>query len=64
MESDYPISNNRILHFFFYSLGAEHDAEGNKCRDGVYIMATRASGKITAFDWSPCSRNYITNFLQ
>ena len=52
------------IFFFFNSLVAEHDAEGNKCRDGVYIMATRASGKITAFDWSPCSRNYITNFLQ
>ncbi|KAM7430783.1 disintegrin and metalloproteinaseith thrombospondin motifs protein [Porites harrisoni] len=53
-----------LAHETAHNLGAEHDAEGNKCRDGVYIMATRASGKITAFDWSPCSRNYITNFLQ
>jgi len=53
-----------LAHETAHNLGAEHDAEGNKCNDGVYIMATRASGKITAFDWSPCSRNYITNFLQ
>ena len=50
--------------FFSDSLGAEHDSEGNKCSDGVNIMATKASGKLTAFDWSSCSRNYITNFLE
>ena len=53
-----------MLFFLSTSLGAEHDEEGNECNDGVYIMATRASGKVTAFDWSPCSRNYVQKFLQ
>ncbi|XP_022805551.1 A disintegrin and metalloproteinase with thrombospondin motifs 6-like [Stylophora pistillata] len=53
-----------LAHETAHNLGSEHDGEGNKCSDGVYIMATRASGKVTAFDWSPCSRNYVTKFLQ
>ncbi|XP_029192648.2 A disintegrin and metalloproteinase with thrombospondin motifs 6-like isoform X2 [Acropora millepora] len=52
-----------LAHETGHNLGAEHDSEGNKCSDGVNIMATKASGKLTAFDWSSCSRNYITNFL-
>ena len=57
-------SNNYLEFYLLDSLGAEHDSEGNQCKDGVNIMAARASGKITAFEWSACSRNYITNFLE
>ncbi|XP_067058083.1 A disintegrin and metalloproteinase with thrombospondin motifs 6-like [Acropora muricata] len=53
-----------LAHETAHNLGAEHDSEGNQCKDGVNIMAARASGKITAFEWSACSRNYISNFLE
>ncbi|KAK2566912.1 A disintegrin and metalloproteinase with thrombospondin motifs 18 [Acropora cervicornis] len=39
-----------LAHETGHNLGAEHDSEGNKCSDGVNIMATKASGKLTAFD--------------
>ncbi|XP_068740001.1 A disintegrin and metalloproteinase with thrombospondin motifs 6-like [Montipora capricornis] len=53
-----------MAHETAHNLGSEHDAEGNQCEDGVNIMASKASGKITAFDWSSCSRKYITKFLE
>ncbi|XP_031573976.1 A disintegrin and metalloproteinase with thrombospondin motifs 16-like [Actinia tenebrosa] len=52
-----------IAHETGHNLGAEHDSEGNRCPNGVNIMATKASGKATAFEWSACSSKYITKFL-
>ncbi|XP_068740000.1 A disintegrin and metalloproteinase with thrombospondin motifs 6-like [Montipora capricornis] len=52
-----------LAHETAHSLGAEHDADGNQCKDGVNIMAARASGKETAFLWSSCSKSYIARFL-
>ena len=46
-----------------YSLGAQHDGAGNPCSNNKNIMATQASGKETAFEWSLCSRQAIHTFL-
>ena len=47
-----------------YSLGAQHDGAGNSCSNNKNIMATQASGKETAFEWSLCSRQAIHTFLR
>ncbi|KAK3736620.1 hypothetical protein QZH41_018297, partial [Actinostola sp. cb2023] len=52
-----------IAHETGHNLGAEHDGEGNNCRDAVNIMARKASGEASGFKWSSCSKNYVTQFL-
>lgn len=49
--------------FCLQSLGAQHDGAGNACVNGKNLMATQASGKQTAFEWSSCSRHTINAFL-
>ncbi|KAK3730048.1 hypothetical protein QZH41_009566, partial [Actinostola sp. cb2023] len=43
------------------SLGINHD--GINCGDGSNVMSTFAPGKVSAFQWSQCSKNYIKQFL-
>ncbi|XP_074606449.1 A disintegrin and metalloproteinase with thrombospondin motifs 6-like [Acropora palmata] len=52
-----------IAHETGHNLGAQHDGAGNTCVNKKNIMATQASGKQTAFEWSSCSRNAINAFL-
>ena len=44
------------------SLGMNHDR--GACADGVNIMAPYPAGKKSAFQWSPCSKNYLQQFLK
>ncbi|XP_068695608.1 A disintegrin and metalloproteinase with thrombospondin motifs 6-like [Montipora foliosa] len=52
-----------IAHETGHNLGAQHDGAANPCVDRKNIMATKASGKQTAFEWSSCSRRAIHAFL-
>lgn len=46
----------------FSSLGMNHDR--GDCPDGLNIMASYPAGKKSAFQWSPCSKNYLQQFLK
>lgn len=50
-----------LAHETGHSLGMNHD--GAQCPDGLNIMATYPAGKKSAFQWSPCSKNYLQQFL-
>ncbi|KAM7451153.1 disintegrin and metalloproteinaseith thrombospondin motifs protein [Porites harrisoni] len=50
-----------LAHESGHSLGMNHDK--GECPDGVNIMASYPAGKRSAFQWSPCSKNYLQQFL-
>ncbi|XP_078346439.1 A disintegrin and metalloproteinase with thrombospondin motifs 6-like isoform X2 [Oculina patagonica] len=50
-----------LAHETGHSLGMNHDR--GQCPDGVNIMASYPAGKKSAFQWSPCSKNYLQQFL-
>lgn len=50
-----------LAHETGHSLGMNHDR--GACPDGVNIMASLPAGKKSAFSWSPCSKNYLQQFL-
>ena len=52
----------KITLYLIFSLGMNHDK--GECPDGVNIMASYPAGKRSAFQWSPCSKNYLQQFLK
>ncbi|XP_029182362.2 A disintegrin and metalloproteinase with thrombospondin motifs 6-like [Acropora millepora] len=50
-----------LAHETGHSLGMNHDAP--QCPDGVNMMSSYPPGKKSAFKWSPCSKNYLQQFL-
>jgi len=50
-----------LAHETGHSLGMNHDTA--ECPDGVNIMSSYPAGKKSAFQWSPCSKNYLHQFL-
>jgi len=50
-----------LAHETGHSLGMNHDR--GACPDGMNIMASFPAGKQSAFQWSPCSKNYLQQFL-
>ncbi len=53
-----------------FSFGMQHDGIGNRCtsvassEDAAAIMAAQLNHNIRPFNWSSCSREYITAFLE
>ncbi|XP_065181829.1 A disintegrin and metalloproteinase with thrombospondin motifs 6-like [Sycon ciliatum] len=58
-----------IAHELGHNFNMPHDGDGNKCGIGYgkrYVpglMANKASNISKAYQWSKCSRDYITDFL-
>lgn len=62
------VNNGYNLGPIYFSFGMHHDGAGNKCGIPGYeparIMAARLTKDTSPFQWSSCSRNYITDFLE
>lgn len=50
-----------LAHETGHTLGMNHDRA--ECPDGINIMSSYPPGKKSAFKWSPCSKNYLKQFL-
>lgn len=56
-----------IAHELGHNFGMQHDGSGNDCyvkiNEPGYIMSTQLSRLVYPVKWSPCSRQYITDFF-
>ena len=50
--------------FFCHSLGMDHDGTGNTCDNSHYVMSRDGGKGEDAFHWSPCSIDYLQQFLR
>ncbi|KAM4808990.1 A disintegrin and metalloproteinase with thrombospondin motifs 12 [Rhinophrynus dorsalis] len=55
-----------IAHELGHSLGIQHDGQGNDCEvigRHPYIMSRQLQYDTSPLTWSPCSKEYVTRFL-
>ena len=53
-----------MLQYLCFSLGMDHDGVGNTCEYSKRIMATNGGTAADAYHWSPCSVDYLQQFLR